>query len=97
MLSLFLSVVAGGVVCQVLDYLLLVPREPCERRLLVDRVVFPTDPPPGVQGEAKVSETGCVSVQNREFHVIRMPCLCRESVLCAQRLPQLELHTPLRW
>ena len=82
MLSSFLLVVASGVVCQVLDSLLLVPQEPCERRLLMDSVVFPTDPPPGVQGGAEISETGCVSVQNRYFHALRMPRSCRESVLC---------------
>ena len=83
MLSLFLSVAAGGVVCQVLVSLLLVPREPCERRLLVDSVVFHTDPPPGVQGGAEISETGYGSVQNQDFHALRMPRLCGESGLYA--------------
>ena len=50
MLSLFLSVAAGGVVFQVLVSLLLVPREPCEIWLLVYSVVFPTDPPLGSKG-----------------------------------------------
>ena len=50
MLYLFLSVAAGGVVFQVLVSLLLVPREPCELRLLVYSVVFPTDPPLGSKG-----------------------------------------------
>ena len=38
-------VVAGGVVCHTLMSRLLVPREPCELRLLVEIVVFPTEPP----------------------------------------------------
>ena len=50
MLSSFLSVAAGGVVCHGFDSLLLVSQEPCEFRILVDRLVFPTNPPPGVQG-----------------------------------------------
>ena len=70
-------------VCQVLDSLLLVQQEPCERRLLVDRVMFPTDPPLGSKGGAEISETGCVSVQKRDFHAPRMPHSCGESVLCA--------------
>ena len=48
MLSSFFSVTAGGVVCHGFESLLLVPRECCDRRLRVERVVFPTDPPPGV-------------------------------------------------
>ena len=47
--SLFLAV-AGGMFCQDFDYLLLVPRDPCERQFLVDRVVFPTDYPLGSKG-----------------------------------------------
>ena len=81
--SSFLSVAAGGVFCQVFDSLLLVPQEPCERRLLVDRVVFPTDPPPVVQGGAGISETRCVSVQKQDFHAVRMPRSCGEIILCA--------------
>ena len=83
MLSLLFSVAAGGMFCQGFESLLLVPREPCERRLLVDRVVFPTDPPPGVQGGADIYETGCVSVQKHDFHALRIPRSCGESVLCA--------------
>ena len=41
-----LSVAAGGVVFQVFISRILVPRQPCEHRILVDSVVFPTDPPP---------------------------------------------------
>ena len=72
MLSSFLFVASGGVVCQVFVSLLIVPQEPCERRLLVYNVVFPTDPPPGFQGGDAISETGCGSVQNRDFHALRM-------------------------
>ena len=75
--------VAGGVVCQVFVSWLLVPREPCERRLLVDSVVFPTDPLPGVQGGAAISVTECGFVQNRDFQALRMTRLCGESGLCA--------------
>ena len=83
MLSSFLSVAAGGKVCKGFDSLLLVPQELCELRILVDRVVFPTNPPPRVQGGADISETGCVFVQKRDFHALSMPCSCGESVLCA--------------
>ena len=64
--SIFFLVAAGGVVCQVFVSRLLLSREPCERRLLVESVVFPTDPPPlGVQGGAAISVTGCFYMQNR--------------------------------
>ena len=75
--------VSGGVVCQVFVSRLLVPREPFERRLLVDIVVFPTDPPPGVQGVAAISVTGCGSMQNWDVQALRMPRSCGESGLCA--------------
>ena len=83
MLSLLFSVAAGGVVCHGFESLLLVLREPCDRRLLVDRVVLPTNPSPGSQGEADISATGCVYVQKRDFHALRMTRSCGESVLCA--------------
>ena len=83
MLSSFFSVAAGGVVCHGFESLLLVLQEPCDRRLLVDRVVFPTNPPPGAQGEADISATGCVSVQKWDFHALSMTRSCGESVLCA--------------
>ena len=83
MLSSFFSVAAGGMVCQGFESLLLVPCEPYERRLLVDRVVLPTDTPPGVQGGADISVTGCVSAQKRDFHALRIPRSCGESILCA--------------
>ena len=82
MLSSFFLVAAGGMVCQVFYSLLLVPREPCELRILVDRVVFPIDPPPGVQGGSDISETRCVSAQKRDFYALRMPHSCGEIVLC---------------
>ena len=83
MLSSFFSVAAGDVVCQGFDSLLRVLREPFERRLLVNRVVFPTDRPPGVQGGADICATGCVYAQKQDFHALRMPRLYGESVLCA--------------
>ena len=75
--------VSGGVVCQVFVSRLLVPREPFERRLLVDIVVFPTDPPPGVQGGYAISETGCGSMQNQDFQALSMPRLYGEIGLCS--------------
>ena len=83
MLDSLFFVAAGGVVCHGFESLLLVSQEPCDRRLLVERVVLPTDPPPGVQGGADISATGCVSEQKRDFHVLRMSRSCGESVLCA--------------
>ena len=82
MLSLLFSDAAGGVVCHGLVYLLLVPWELCDPRLRVEMVVFPTDPPPGVQGGVETSSTGCVSEQKRDFHALSIPCSCGESVLC---------------
>ena len=95
--SRFFSVAVGGVVFQVFVSLLLVPREPCERRLLVYSVVFPNEPHPGVQGGAAISVTGCGSMKNWYFQALRMPRSCGESGLCAWRPPQLELYTPFRW
>ena len=82
MFSLLFSAAAGGAVCHGLVSLLLVPLEPCDRQLRVERVVFSTDPPPGFQGGVEISATGCVSAQKRYFHALRMPRLCGESGLC---------------
>ena len=81
--SLFSAAAAGGAVCHGLVSLLLVPRELCDLRLRVEMVVFPTDPPPGVKGGVEISPTGCVSAQKRDFHALRVPHSCGESVLCA--------------
>ena len=81
--SLFSAAAAGGAVCHGFVSLLLVPRELCDLRLRVEMVVFPTDPQPGVQGGVDISPTGCVSAQKRDFHALRVPCSCEESVLCA--------------
>ena len=84
MLSLLFSAdVVGGAVFHGLVSLILVPRELCDRRPRVEMVVFPTDPPPGVQGGVEISPTGCVSAQKRDFHALRVPHLCGEIVLCA--------------
>ena len=83
MLSLLFSAAAGGVVCHSLVSLLLVPPGLCDRRLLVDMVVFPTDPPPGVQGGVETSATRCDSEKKRDFYALRVPRSCGESVLCA--------------
>ena len=79
--SNFFSVAVGGVVCQVFVSWILVPREPCGSRLLVESVVFTTDTPPGVQGGSAISVTGCGSMQNRDFQALRMPRSFRESGL----------------
>ena len=83
MLCLLFSAAAGGVVCHGLVSLILVPQDLYDRRLRVEMVVFPTDPLPGVQGGVETSATGCVSEQKRDFHAIRLPRSCGESVLCA--------------
>ena len=57
----------GAVVCQVFISRPLVSQEPCERWLLVDSVVFPTEPPPGVQGGVAISVDGCGSIHNWDF------------------------------
>ena len=48
--SSVVPVVAGGVAFHAFVLRLLVPRETCDRQLLVDSVVFPTEFPPGIQG-----------------------------------------------
>ena len=84
MLSLFFSAAAaGGAACHGLVSLLLVPWELCDLRVGVEMVVFPTDPPPGVQGGVEISPTGCVSAQKWDFHALIVPRSCREIVLCA--------------
>ena len=84
MLSLLVSAAAaGGAACHGLVSLLIVPWELCDLRLRVDMVMFPTDPPPGFQGGVEISPTGCLSAQKRDFHALRVPRLCGESVLCA--------------
>ena len=58
MLSLLVPAGAvGGAACHGLVSLLLVPRELCDLRLRVEMVMFPTDPPPGVQGGVEISPT----------------------------------------
>ena len=77
MVSMFWSIVGfivvGGVVCHALVSQLLVLREPWDIRLLVESVVFPTDPPPGSQGGAAISVTGGGAAQNRDFQALKMP------------------------
>ena len=50
-------VVEGVVACHDFLFQLLVPRETCDRRLLVESVVFPIDFPPGSQGGDAISVT----------------------------------------
>ena len=73
----------GGAAFHGLVFLLPFPWELCDLRLRVEMVVFPTDPPPGVQGGVETSPTGCFSAQKRDCHALRVPRLCRESVQCA--------------
>ena len=58
--------VAGGMVFRAFVLRLLVPWEPCDRRLLVESVVFPTEFPPGAQGGAEISVTGGGAAQNQD-------------------------------
>ena len=81
--SSVLPVVAGGVVCHAFVLQLLVPQEPCDLRLLVKIVVFPTEFPPVAQGMAAILVTGGDAVQNRDFQALKTPCSCWDSVLCA--------------
>ena len=81
--SLFSAAAASGAACNGLVSLLLVPWDLCDLRLRVETVVFPIDTPPGVQGGVEISPTGYVSAQKRDFHALRVPRSCGESVLCA--------------
>ena len=83
MLYLLFSAAGGGVVCHGLVSLIIASWELCDRRLRVEMVVFPTDPPPGIQGGVETSATRYVSEQKRYFHAPRVPRSCGESVLCA--------------
>ena len=76
-------VVAVGVAYHAFVSRLLVYQEPCDRRLLVESVVFPTEPPPGTQGWAEILLTGGGAAQNRDSQALRTPCSCWDSVLCA--------------
>ena len=74
-------------VCHVLVSRLHVTWVPWDLRLLVESVVFPTEPPPGAQGGAAILVTWGWAALNLDFQALRTPCLCEESVLCAGRLP----------
>ena len=50
--------VVGGGVYHVFASRILVPQVPWERQLLVDSVVFLTDPPHGAHGGAEILATG---------------------------------------
>ena len=80
--SNFLSVAAGGVVCQVFVSRFLVPREPFEFRLLVESVVFPTDTPLGSKGGGCNLCDRVWFCSESVFQALRMPRLCGESGLC---------------
>ena len=71
--SNFFGVAVGGAVYQVFVSWLRMPRKPCELQLLVDSVVFPTEPPPQVQGGGAISVNGCCSMQNRYLQALRVP------------------------
>ena len=75
--------IGGGVVCHVLVFRLHVPWVPWDIWLLVESVVFPTEPPPGAQGGAANLLTGGWAAQNLDLQALRIPYLCEKSVLCA--------------
>ena len=50
--------VGGGVVCHVFVSRLRVPQVPWDLLLLVERVLLPTEPPPGAQWGAAILVTG---------------------------------------
>ena len=79
--SSVVPVVAGGVVCHPCVSRIIVLREPCDRRLLVESVVFPTESPPGAQGGAEILVTGGGAAQNRDFQALKTSCSCWDSVL----------------
>ena len=81
--SSVVPVVAGGVVCHNFVSQILVPQEPCDSRILVESVVFPTEFPPGAQGGAIILVTGGGAAQNRYFQVLETPYLLWDGVLCA--------------
>ena len=81
--SSVVPVVAGGVVCHGFVLRLLVPREPCDCRLLAESMVFPTEFLPGAQGGAEILVTGGGAAQNQDFQELKTSCSCWDSVLCA--------------
>ena len=73
-------------VCQVFVSLLLVPREPCERRILVDSVVFPTDPPLGSKEGLQSMRPGVDLCRIRIFMRSGCPtCAGRAACVCDGR------------
>ena len=70
----------GGGVCHVFVSRLHVPQVPWERRLLVERLLFPTNPPPGAQGGATILVSGGWATQNLDLQALRTPCSCEERV-----------------
>ena len=74
--------VGGGMVCHIFVSRLRVTRVPWDFLLLVERVVLTTDPPHGAQLGAAILVTGGWAAQNLDFHALRTPCSCEESVLC---------------
>ena len=69
-------------VCHVLVSRICVLQVPWDIWLLVESVVFPTEPPPGAQGVAANSLTGGWAAQNLDLQALRIPYLCEKSVLC---------------
>ena len=60
-------------VCHVLVSRLHVTWVPWDLWLLVESVVFPTEPPPGSQGGAAILVTGGWAAQNLDFQAFRTP------------------------
>ena len=69
-------------VCHVLESQLRVPWVSWDIRLLVESVVFPTEPSPGAQGGDAISVTGGWAAHNMDVYALRTPCSCEEIVLC---------------
>ena len=65
--------VGGGEVYHVFESRFHVPRVPWERRILVERAVFPTASPPSAYEGTKILETGGWASQNLDFQALRTP------------------------
>ena len=74
--------VGGGVMCHLLVSQLCVTRLPWDCRLLLESVVFPTEPPPGSQWGAAISVTGGWAAHNLDFQALRTPRVCEERGMC---------------
>ena len=74
--SSVVPIVAGGVFCHAFVLRILGLQEPCDRRLLVESVVFTTELPPDAQDLAVILVTWGGAAQNRDFQALKTPCSC---------------------